>query len=200
MASAEPSGAELTVTRSAQAPLRLETLEACRLVIGRYPGFLYDGRGGGGLGCTDQNSGALLFPPGQLTIPPLNSSTTRFLGLPLPPGVAIAIEAQELQGCWDPTQGDVRLAFRARFRFRIAVGSATLYRAPDLLIACQLSSGEAIGRRHRACGSTLNAAGEGQLVGVAQVAPSGDALLDRFLGLPDEALAVLRCRISGAAG
>jgi hypothetical protein len=32
------------------------------------------------------------------------------------------------------------------------------------------------------------------LVGVATIAPSGDPWLDRFLGLPDEALALLRCR------
>jgi hypothetical protein len=31
------------------------------------------------------------------------------------------------------------------------------------------------------------------------VPPSGDAWLDRFLGLPDEALAVLRCRITNVA-
>ena len=51
-------------------------------------------------------------------------------------------------------------------------------------------------RRHRARGQVLDAAGSGVLVGVATVPPSGDAWLDRFLGLPDEALAVLRCRIT----
>jgi hypothetical protein len=30
---------------------------------------------------------------------------------------------------------------------------------------------------------------------VATVAPSGETWLDRFLGLPDEALAVLRCQL-----
>jgi hypothetical protein len=34
------------------------------------------------------------------------------------------------------------------------------------------------------------------LVGVAVVEPTGEAWLDRFLGLPDEALAVLRCRLA----
>ena len=32
------------------------------------------------------------------------------------------------------------------------------------------------------------------LVGVAQVLPNGEGWVDRFLGLPDEALALLRCR------
>ena len=31
-------------------------------------------------------------------------------------------------------------------------------------------------------------------MGVAQVLPSGEGWVDRFLGLPDEALALLRCR------
>ena len=55
------------------------------------------------------------------------------------------------------------------------------------------------GVRHRGCGRPLNAAGEALLVGVARVAPSGDAWLDRFLGLPDDALAVLQCQLERAA-
>ena len=34
------------------------------------------------------------------------------------------------------------------------------------------------------------------LVGVAQVKPCGEGWLDRFLGLPDEALAVLECQLT----
>jgi hypothetical protein len=33
------------------------------------------------------------------------------------------------------------------------------------------------------------------LVGIATVAPSGEGWVDRFLQLPDEALAVLRCQL-----
>lgn len=134
----------------------------------------------------------LRFSADQLTIPTLNWRTTRLLGLPLPPGIAIAIVPELLQGHWQPDSGAVELAFRARFRFSLA----GLYRAPDLLVATQLSSGEVAGLRHRASGSPLDGEGRGVLVGVARVAPSGDPLLDRFLGLPDEALAVLRCRFS----
>jgi hypothetical protein len=134
----------------------------------------------------------LSFAPEQLMIPTLNWRTTRLLGLPLPPGIAIAIVPERLQGHWQPDTGAVELAFRARFRFSLA----GLYRAPDLLVATQLSSGEVVGRRHRASGSRLDGDGRGVLVGVARVEPSGDPLLDRFLGLPDEALAVLRCRLS----
>lgn len=83
------------------------------------------------------------------------------------------------------------LHFQARFRF--AIGS--LYRAPDLIVATTLSTGPVQGRRHRASGQPLDGDGRALLVGVATIAPSGDPWLDRFLGLPDEALALLRCRL-----
>jgi hypothetical protein len=44
-------------------------------------------------------------------------------------------------------------------------------------------------------GVPLDQDGRGVLVGVAVVEPTGEGWLDRFLGLPDEALAVLRCRL-----
>ena len=40
----------------------------------------------------------------------------------------------------------------------------------------------------------------GVLVGAAVIEPTGEAWLDRFLGLPDEALAVLECQLSLAGG
>ena len=44
-------------------------------------------------------------------------------------------------------------------------------------------------------GVPLDRDGRGVLVGTATVEPTGEAWLDRFLGLPDEALAMLRCRL-----
>jgi hypothetical protein len=38
------------------------------------------------------------------------------------------------------------------------------------------------------------------LVGTALIEPTGEAWFDRFLGLPDEALAVLECQLSLAGG
>jgi hypothetical protein len=190
------------------ARLQLSTESGCGLAIAGYPRFRYDARGGGGPAeegepepqpdrQSEGDGGGGLWVPlrfaaEQLSIPTLNWRTTRLLGLPLPPGIAIAIVPERLQGHWRPDSGAVELAFRARFRFSLA----GLYRAPDLLVATQLSSGEVVGRRHRASGSPLDGEGRGVLVGVARVEPSGDPLLDRFLGLPDEALAVLRCRLS----
>lgn len=175
--------------------LQLSTEAGCGLAIGRYPRFRYDARGGGGSGDLGEERGgwrSLAFTPESLTIPPLDWRSTRLLGLPLPPGLSIVIAPEHLGGRWQPASGALELEFRARFRFSIA----GLYRAPDLIVNTRLRSGLAQGVRHRAEGSSLDAQGGAVLVGVARVEPCGDPLLDRFLGLPDEALAVLRCRLS----
>lgn len=176
---------------------QLSTLVGCSLAIGGYPRFSYNASGGGGLS-SPQTSGsnALCFPADQLHIPPLDWRSTRFLGLPLPPGLSIAIAAEQLEGDLDPASGHMQLHFRARFRFRIGIAAASLYTAPDLLVTTTLTTGLSQGQRHRASGRQRNAAGDALLVGIARVEPSGDAWLDRFLGLPDEALAELHCRIS----
>lgn len=176
------------------AELTLQTLAGCGLVIGAYPRFRYDARGGGGVGLLSEGDSAgsqrLRFDPDALHIPPLHWRTTRFLGLPLPPGLVITIHPQRLEGSLAGATGAMELRFCARFRF--AIGS--LYRAPDLIVDTTVSTGPVQGRRHQAAGQPLDGSGSAQLVGVATIAPSGDPFLDRFLGLPDEALALLRCR------
>ena len=72
---------------------------------------------------------------------------------------------------------------------------AGIYRAPDLIVRTRLGTAETRGQRHSAVGVPLDRDGRGVLVGVAVVEPTGEAWLDRILGLPDEALAVLRCRL-----
>ena len=176
---------------------QLSTLSGCRLAIGRYPQFRYNASGGGGLSTPlSPDSHSLIFPADQLCIPPLNWRSTRFLGLPLPPGLSITIVPERLEGEQDPSSGHIRLHFRARFRFRIGSADASLYAAPDLLVDTTLHSGASQGQRHRAHGRPRMANGEALLVGLARIEPCGDAWLDRFLGLPDEALAELHCRIS----
>lgn len=177
--------------------LELLTLADGLLAIGRYPPFRYDGRGGGGPGrlasAAAEGRWRLHFDAARLRIPPLDWRSTRFLGLPLPPGLAITITPDHLGGEWLGAEGELRLQLRARFQFSIA----GLYRAPELLIETELSSAGVQGRRHRAEGSGLEGGleGEAHLAGVAWVEPTGEAWLDRFLGLPDEALAQLRCRL-----
>jgi len=176
-------------------PLQLTTEAGCGLAIGRYPRFRYNARGGGGSGQLEAPDGEgwrpLVFPPEGLAIPALTWRTTRVLGLPLPPGLSISIAPQRLEGRWQQESGAVQLEFLARFVFAVA----GLYRAPDLIVGTRLVTAEARGQRHSAVGVPLDQDGRGVLVGVAVVEPTGEAWLDRFLGLPDEALAVLRCRL-----
>jgi hypothetical protein len=175
--------------------LELRTEAGCALAIGPWPRFRYDARGGGGRGRSGPSSPdgwrSLAFAPHALTIPPLNARSARFLGLPLPPGLEIAIEPLELAGRWNPSAGLVALAFEARFQLRLA-GRCL---GPELRVATCLDTGEAIGQRQRATGQPLDAEGRGVLVGIAMVPPSGAGWLDRFLGLPGEALAVLGCQL-----
>lgn len=175
---------------------QLETLNGCRLAIGAYPAFSYNAAGGGGLGqrgpVDREGRRALRFDPQALTIPPLDSSSTCWLGVPLPPGLTISIEPLRLEGWLQEDSGAIQLAFEARFRFS-AFG---LIRPPALAVRCELSTSSCRSRRHQCTGHALDAAGSATLVGLALVPPSGAPWLDRFLGLPDEALAVLRCRLS----
>ena len=176
-----------------QGQLQHSTTAGCGLAIGRYPRFSYDARGGGGIGELGEPRGSgprsVRFEPSNLEIPPLNGRTTRVLGVPLPPGLTIAISPDELAGSVEPATGWMELRFRARFRFSVT----GLYQAPDLQIDTLLSTGPVRGRRHRGTGQAVGPDGQALLVGVAMVPPCGEAWLDRFLGLPDEALAMLRC-------
>ena len=125
-------------------------------------------------------------------IPRLSWRTTRFLGLPLPPGISISIQPEILEGNLNSHTGAMALNFKARFQ----ADFAGLYQSRDLIVVTELSSGQSKGRRHNASGSVLQSSGEVVLAGIATIEPTGDIWLDRFLGLPDEALAVLRCQLT----
>ena len=174
--------------------LQLTTLDGCGLAIGGYPRFRYDASGGTGLASLGPLGGdgfqSVRFETSSLQIPDLEFGTTRVLGLPLPPGLRIAIVPERLEGSLNASSGAVHLHFRARFFF----GVGRFYRAPALLVETELTTGGVDSRRHRVEGETLDGQGNALLVGVAQVLPSGEGWVDRFLGLPDEALALLRCR------
>jgi hypothetical protein len=177
---------------------RLDTLPDCALVIGRYPRFRYNAAGGVAYASAVPAAGSaveLSFAPAQTSIPALCSRTTRFLGLPLPPGLGISIEPQRLEGVIEPDNGVVNLQFEARFRFELRAGGAVRYRAPDLIVNTTLTTGTMESRRHRCKGRPQQGDQPGLLVGAALVEPCGEAWLDRFLGLPDEALAVLAFRL-----
>jgi hypothetical protein len=105
--------------------------------------------------------------------------------------VQIAIRPRSLAGRWCREAGELELAFDARFELRLAGRSV----APELRVSTELRTGAAEGMRWRAQGRALDAEGRGVLVGVATVPPTGEGWLDRFLGLPAEALAVLCCQL-----
>lgn len=177
------------------AVLQLHTQAGCGLAIGRYPRFRYNAAGGSGLASLGEPDAAgwqaIQFDPLSLRIPPLDWRTTRFLGLPLPPGLQIAVIPERLDGRVQRATGEIRLDFRARFRFSLLAA----YRAPDLQVAVELSTETAGGVRHQVRGERLDGRGGALLVGIAVVPATGETWLDRFLGLPDEALALLRCRL-----
>ena len=180
---------------------QLKTQAGCQLVIAGYPPFRYDASGGGGLSSVqpEPDSGSsivpLEFPAQELMIPPLDSSRARFLGLPLPPGLSIQIQPDRLAGELNRQTGELTLQFRSRFRFTLGSAEQPRYQASDLLVDTRLTSGEVRSRRHVRVGQALNPEGVATLVGTATIEPCRDAWLNRFLGLPDVALAVMHLRL-----
>ena len=175
--------------------MHLKSLEGCRLVIGAYPPFLYDARGGGGQGKlvpTQQNNILhLSFSSKEFSIPPLTSQTTRFLYLPLPPGLRIDMSMDKLHGTIDQNSGEVLFRFESRFQLRIG----SMYTFPELFVKTSLKTGKVKGNLHEAEGIVRQMNGQTKLVGLSMIPLSGNKILDTFLGLPNEALAVLQCEI-----
>ena len=185
------------------AECQLTTLEGCELVIGRYPRFLYNARGGSAAGeaqRADRGDISLSFASETTAIPALSGRTARFLGLPLPPGLSVEIHPIRLNGTLQPATGQLELQFCAQFRFQVGFGPGLRYCAPDLLVNTLLTTETICSQRHDRQGVRLEGTNTGVLVGAAVIEPTGETWLDRFLGLPDEALAVLECQLSLAGG
>ncbi|KAF4371294.1 hypothetical protein F8388_023454, partial [Cannabis sativa] len=159
--------------------VNFKTLGACKLGIAKYPDFGYNAEGGKGTGSasrkaeetTSDNDDELLvsFDLKTLYIPPLTSSTTKFLGLPLPPFLKISIDPQHFKGTINQNSGQAR----------------SLYKAPALIVETVLTSEESlVGKMRRGRGERLDKDGKCRLVGVATVDPIDDFLMNSFLGLP----------------
>ncbi len=175
----------------------LKSLEGCKLAIGSYPIFNYNAINGGGIGTTfpPEQDGLqnIRFDPKEFSIPPLNSTTTKILKLPLPPGLEIEIFPDLLEGSLIGDSGLLSLQFKARFRLKIF----HWIKAPDLLITtCLTTEGVKTAYHNKVEGQRVQANGFCRLVGISSVPKSGNLILDTFLGLPNEALAILCCEIT----
>ncbi|KAK7283674.1 hypothetical protein RIF29_13367 [Crotalaria pallida] len=176
-----------------------KTQRACKLGISRYPNFEYDAQGGTGTGSVAKvtenlpnNDLPVSFDLETLYIPPLTSSTTKFLGLPLPPFLKIDIVPEAFQGNINQESGRVDLEFKAKFLF----SAGSLYKAPPLLVKTVLTTEESKGNMKSGKGKRLDEEGKCRLVGVATVDPIDDFLMNSFLGLPTECLAEMNAIIS----
>ena len=176
--------------------MQMKSLGGCRLKIGSYPPFNYNASGGGGPAklVSNQKNNLLhiSFPYKTFSIPPLTSRTTKFLSLPLPPGVKIEMFMDKLEGTIDKQSGEVILKFESKFLFSIG----SILKFPDIIVNTLLKTGKVKGKLHEAQGQVLQNNGKIKLVGISIIPKTGHKILDNFLGLPNEALAELLCEIT----
>ncbi len=175
--------------------MQLKSLGGCRLKIGKYPAFTYNAFGGGGKATLrpSQKNDLLdiSFSSKTFSIPPLTSKTTRFLSLPLPSGINIKISMDQLEGTINKNSGDVLLNFESKFR--LSIGS--MLKFPELIVKTFLTTGRVKGELNEGEGIVLQSNGATTLVGISTIPKTGNKVLDAFLGLPNEALAELKCEI-----
>ena len=175
--------------------MQLKSLEGCRLTIGSYPPFNYNANGGGGtatiLPSEKDNILYLSFSSETFSIPPLTSQTTKFLSLPLPPGLQIEMSMDKLEGTIHKQTGEVELKFESKFILSIG----TIIKFPNLLIKAILKTGKVTGNLHKGKGLVRQKNGQTKLVGISVIPLTGNKILDTFLDLPNEALAELECEI-----
>lgn len=130
------------------------------------------------------------YPPCS-NIPPINAQHASILGVPVPPPLNIAIVPRRLEGTVDPATGRIDLDFLASFEFT----AGPLYTALPLTVATTLTTEASDGVLRHGVGRRMQADGRARLVGVARVPRTDDALLDTFLQLPTDALAVLSAEL-----
>ncbi len=176
--------------------MHLKSLEGCQLVIGSYPPFDYDARGGGGKGILIPNNIEnilhIRFSAETFSIPPLSWKTTKFLSIPLPPGLKIEMSMHKLEGTINNFSGEVLFEFESKFIFSIG----SIFKFPALIVKTSLGTGKVKGHLHKEKGLVRQNNGKIKLVGISIVPRTGNKILDTFLGLPTEALAVLLCEIN----
>ena len=175
--------------------MELKSLKGCQLKIGKYPRFIYNANGGGGKATLLPSEKSYLqnisFTSNSFTIPALTSKTTKFLFLPLPPGFKVKMSMNKLEGTIDKNSGKVSLQFEAKFIFSIG----SMLKFPNLIVKALLTTGKVKGRLHKSEGLVIQDNGTTKLVGISLIPKTDNKILDNFLGLPNEALAELKCEI-----
>ena len=96
-----------------------------------------------------------------------------------------------LEGTIDRNSGEVLLKFESKFLFSIGA----MVRFPELIVKTLLTNGKVEGKIHKGKGLVLQSNGITKLVGIATIPKTGNKILDTFLGLPNEAIAELKCEI-----
>ena len=175
--------------------MQLRSLEGCQLKIGKYPPFIYNAYGGGGkatlLPNQTNNLIHISFSSTTFAIPPLTSKTTKFLSFPLPPSLKIEMSMDKLEGTINKQSGEILLRFESKFLFSIG----SIIKFPKLIVKTLLTTGNVKGNSHEGKGQIIQNNGKTKLVGISTIPKSGNKFLDTFLGLPNEALAELKCEI-----
>ncbi|KGG15665.1 hypothetical protein EV07_1630 [Prochlorococcus sp. MIT 0603] len=97
----------------------------------------------------------------------------------------------KLEGTVEKNTGKVILRFESRFSFSIG----SIFRFPDLIVKTSLNTGKVKGSLHKEEGLNIQKDGKATLVGIATIPVTESKILNIFLGLPTEALAVLQCEI-----
>ena len=173
--------------------MQLHSSKGCRLTIGSYPHFLYDASGGGGkaiiIETNERNIKYLKFCSKTFEIPSMNYKTTKFLGLPLPPGITIKMTMEKLEGTINQESGDINLNFQARFKLKFA----SFFQFPSLIVKSLLKTGKVNTITYDSVGVPLQKDGKTKLVGVTKIPKTSNSLLNSFLFLPTNALAELQC-------
>lgn len=99
---------------------------------------------------------------------------------------------RRVQGWVDTETGEAELDFDATFQF---TGFDAVYKAAPLRVVTCLTTEESAGEVLWGRGARLEG-GRGRLVGVARVPRTDDGVLNAFLRLPTDALAVLSADIT----
>eukprot|EP00241_Pyramimonas_parkeae_P011763 CAMPEP_0114253620 /NCGR_PEP_ID=MMETSP0058-20121206/16493_1 /TAXON_ID=36894 /ORGANISM="Pyramimonas parkeae, CCMP726" /LENGTH=208 /DNA_ID=CAMNT_0001367685 /DNA_START=146 /DNA_END=772 /DNA_ORIENTATION=- len=174
------------------------------LGISRWPDFDYDATGATTLGkvtrVNDNNTISVDFDMTTFEGPPVNASSTKLFGIPLPFGISIDIVPISLSGNIDTVSGSCHLDFEAEFRGSLGGGFITL---PSLSIVSPLTTGTTEGGFRKAEGTAFGQDismpyDEAELVGIARVprvSGGWDWMMNAMLMLPTDALAVLPCKI-----